>query len=134
MFMLIKKGRKLLILSQNMMLYVMQQFHMSSRNKESRMEPQPHLSHFSSSPDCSRILPSCPQRTLLTAPTRNTATTPSCCLPPPAIWAALRPATVAQRLSAEERGRPPQISPLVATVSLSPEMMDSVLALVRLSQ
>lgn len=111
-----------------------QQLHMSSRNKESRMEPDPHLSHFSFSPDYNRILPSCPQRTVLTAPTRNTATTPSCCLPPRATWAALRLVTVAQRLSAEERGRPPQISLLVATVSLSPEMMDSVLALVRLSQ
>lgn len=98
------------------------------------MEPHPHFSHSSSSADCSRIRPSCPRRTLLTAPTRNTATTPSCCLPPPATWAALRPVTVAQRLSAEERGRPPQISPSVATVSLSPETMDSVLTPVRLSQ
>lgn len=89
-----------------------------SSQKDSSVEPHSHLSPLFLNPECSRILPSCPLTTHLTAPIRTAAITPTCCLAPLATWVARRPATVARRTSAEEQEPPLRTSPSAATASL----------------
>lgn len=71
--------------------------------------------------DCSRIPPSSPLKAPQMDPCRSATIAPTCCLTPLATSAARRPATVAQRTSAEEQEPPPQRSPSAATASLSLE-------------